>query len=557
MKTTSKAFSAGRACCLIASAGLCCSLLTVSLAATATPPGHASVDGAMLNRIADAGFNHGEVVETAAYLADRIGGRMTNSPAMRVAERWTQDRFKSWGLKNVRTEAFDFGRGWWIESSHVRMLTPRPLELFAIPVAWTPATNGPLAAPIVVAPMRTEKDFPEWKGKLAGKIVLITWPEPPKDNTEPPFTRLSDQELAKLNEYVQPKFDPEARQRLIDRVLFRRKVDAFLASEGAVASAVMSRSDKRLIHGEGYSYQVGRTLRLPQIEISAEDYRRLARLAKVGEVRLEIDSNVHFDDSDHNGYDVFADIPGKEPKGGYVMAGAHLDSWVAGDGAADNGAGSAIVMEASRILASLGVQPKRTIRFALWAGEEQGLIGSSAFVNQHLAHRPTSKDPEAASLGPYFGGADQYPVEPLPGYKELAGYFNVDNGSGKFRGIYAEGNFAAAPILKQWLAPFESMGAGTVVAEPTDSTDHQLMSEIGLPAFQFIQDPLDYETTVHHTDVDTFDHLRAEDLRQASVILAAVLLDAANLEQPLPGKPLPTEPRLTDPFHYREPSKPQ
>jgi carboxypeptidase Q len=551
MKTNSMVSRVRR---LVALVGLSCSLWTGSPAAT--PAGNASVDGEMLNRIADAGFNHGEVVETAAYLADQIGGRLTNSPSMRIAERWTQDRFKSWGLKNVRAEAFDFGRGWWIESSHVRMLAPRRIELLAIPIAWTPATNGPLAAPVVVAPLRTEKDFPEWKGKLAGKIVLVSWPEPPKDNTQAPFERLNDAELGKLNRYEQPKFDPEAKQSQIDRLLFRRKVDAFLASEGAVAAGIMSRSDGRLIHGEGYSYQVGRTLKLPQVEISAEDYRRLARLAKLGEVRLEIDSNVHFEDGDRNGYNVFADIPGRDPKAGYVMAGAHLDSWIAGDGAADNGAGSAIIMEASRILASLGVQPKRTIRFALWAGEEQGLLGSSAFINAHLAHRPAPKDPDVAALGPYFANT-LYPVEPLPGYKELVGYFNIDNGSGKIRGIYAEGNFAAAPILKQWLAPFESMGAATVVAEPTGSTDHQLMSEIGLPAFQFIQDPLDYESTVHHTDVDTFDHLRAEDLRQASVILATVLLHAANLEQALPGKPLPSQPGLTDPFHYREPSKPQ
>jgi carboxypeptidase Q len=252
---------------------------------------------------------------------------------------------------------------------------------------------------------------------------------------------------------------------------------------------------------------------------------------------------------------VFADLPGKDAKAGYVMAGAHLDSWVAGDGAADNGVGCAIVMEAARILASVGAQPRRTIRFALWSGEEQGLLGSSAFIEQHLAHRPPSKDPEIAALGQYFG-PQTFPVEVLPGYRELAGYFNVDNGSGKFRGIYAEGNFAAAPILREWLSPFSSLGAAAVVAEPTDGTDHELMSQIGVPAFQFVQDPLDYESTIHHTDADTFDHLRPEDIRQAAVIMATVLLDAANAEMALPGKPVPTQPKLTDPFGYPEPSKP-
>lgn len=519
--------------------------------ALAAPP----VDAVTLNRIADAGFNHGEVVDTAAYLADQIGGRLTNSPAMRTAEAWTQGKLKGWGLTNVHKEPFNFGRGWWIESSHVRLVSPRPMELRAIPIAWTPATNGPLAAPIIVAPIRTEKDFDAWRGKLAGKIVLASWPEPPGDATEAPFARLNPTELAKMNWYSVPHFDPEPLQKRIERALLRGKLDAFLAKEGALAAAFMSRSDGRVVHGEGYGYQAGATLKLPAVELGVEDYRRLARLAKVGEVRLEIDSNVHFEDGDHNGYNIFADLPGKDSRSSYVMAGAHLDSWVAGDGAADNGAGSAIVMEAARILASLGVQPKRTIRFALWAGEEQGLLGSGAYIAQHFATRPVSADPAVAMLGPGFA-IENYPVKTLSGYKDLAGYFNVDNGSGRFRGIYAEGNLAVVPIFREWFAPFESLGAVSVVAEPTGYTDHELMSRIGLPAFQFIQDPLDYESRVHHTDLDTFDHLREDDLRQASVILATILLDAANFEIPLPGKPVPTQPRLSDPFHYPEPSKP-
>ncbi len=526
-------------------------MLAVTMSALARPP----VDAGTLNRIADAGFNHGEVVETAAYLSDQIGGRLTNAPARRIAERWTQDKLRGWGLKNVRTEAFDFGRGWWIESSHVRLVAPRPLELRAIPVAWTPATNGPLTAPIIVAPMRTERDFDNWKGKLAGRIVLVSWPEPPKDATEAPFTRLSDADVAKLNKYVEPRFDPEAKQKMIERLRLRSKLDAFLAEQGALAWAQMSRTDGRLLHGEGYGFRVGRTPKLPGIELGAEDYRRLARLAKVGEVQLEIDSRVHFEDDDHNAYNVLADLPGKDARAGYVMAGAHLDSWVAGDGAADNGAGSAVVLEAARILAGLGVQPRRTIRFVLWAGEEQGLLGSAAYVEKHLARRPPPSDPALAELGPYFV-TDTYPVQPLPGFTELAGYFNIDNGSGRIRGIYAEGNLAAVPVLREWLAPFDSMGAAAVVAEPTGATDHVFMSRLGLPAFQFVQDPLDYESRVHHTDLDTFDHLRADDLRQAAVVLAAVLLDAADSETPLPGKVLPTQPRLTDPFHYPEPSKP-
>jgi len=526
--------------------------LAVAASLVAGPALAAPVDAGMINQIADQGFNHGEVAETAAYLADRIGGRMTNSPAMRQAERWTQERFKAWGLSNVRTQPFEFGRGWWIESAGVRMIAPRPLALRSIPIAWTPPTAGALTAPIVVAPLRSPRDFAAWRGKLRGRIVLISLPTAPKDETKPAFERLTDPELAKLNVYEEPTFDPEAMTRRAERMRFRRQMDAFLAEEGAVAWASMSRGEGGVVHGEGSGYKVGQTPALPGVEIGAEDYRRLARLAKAGEVRLEIDSRVHFDDTDSKAANVLADIPGSDPKAGYVMAGAHLDSWVAGDGATDNGAGSAVVMEAARILAALHVKPRRAIRFALWAGEEEGLLGSYAYVDQYLAKRPPG-DPRLADLGPYYA-SDGYPVKTLPGFGELAGYFNLDNGSGKIRGVYTEGNFAAAPILKDWLAPFASLGANTVVAQPTGGTDHVFMVRLGLPAFEFIQDPLDYETRTHHTNLDTFDHLRPDDLRQAAVVLATVLLDAANAETPLPRNVLPTQPRLTDPYRYPDPT---
>ena len=508
-----------------------------------------------VDRISDAGFDHSEIAETAEYLADRIGGRMTNSPAMRTAERWTQDKFRAWGLKNVHTEGFDFGRGWWIEASHVNMLTPRPLELRGIPLAWTPATPGVITAPVIVAPMVSERDFADWKGKLAGKIVLVSWPAPQVDELEAPFRRLTEPELARLDTFQQPVVDPVAQQKRIDRYRFRSSLDAFLAQEGALAMVQMSRTEGRRVHGEGYGYQVGKTPKLPGLELAAEDYRRLARLAKGGEVKLEIENRVHFEDADHNAYNIFAELPGKDASAGYVMAGAHLDSWVAGDGAADNGAGSAVVMEAARILASLNVGTKRTIRFALWSGEEEGLLGSGAFVEKHLAHRTPPTDPAFAGLPPYAFYNDSYPVQTLPGFADLIGYFNIDNGSGKIRGIYTEGNFGVVPIFRDWLSSLAGLGANSVVAEPTGGTDHVFLSHLGLPAFQFIQDPLDYETRVHHTDIDTYDHLRIADMRQAAVVLATVLIAAANYDKALPHKVTPADPRPTDPFQYADPAK--
>lgn len=531
---------------LFLAASAAVSALVLSSAALAAP-----VDPQTLNRIADAGFNHGEVVETIEHLTDQIGGRMTNSPAMRKAEAWTQEKYKLWGLKNVHKEGFEFGRGWWIESVSVRMTAPRTITLRAIPLAWTPATNGPVSGQVVVAPLHSEADFAKWRGKLKGKIVLTTAPTAPRDDLQAPFQRLTDADIAKLDTYRQPSFDPANAERARQRASFNAKLDAFLAEEGALARATMSRSDGGLLHGEGSGFRVGQTPKVPAVEIGAEDYRRLARLAKVGDVTVEVDSKVHYDDSDTKAYNIIADIPGSDPKAGYVMAGAHLDSWVAGDGAADNGAGAAVVMEAARILASMNVHPKRTIRFALWAGEEQGLLGSYAYVNEHIAHRPTNAAGD--KYGPYYAG-DTFPVTPLAGYSEMNGYFNLDNGSGKIRGIFTEGNFAVVPVFKAWLEPFASLGASAVVAQPTGSTDHVFMVKLGLPAFQFIQDPLDYESRVHHTGLDTFDHLRTEDMRQAAVIMAAMLLDAAESDTPLPRNTLPTAPHQTDPFKFDDPT---
>jgi len=514
----------------------------------------APADPVTINRIADQSFAHSQVMQTAAYLTDRIGGRMTNSPAMREAEKWTQGRFREFGLSNVHAEGFEFGRGWWIESASVRMVTPRPIMLRSIPIAWTPPTAGTLAAPIIVAPMAKERDFAAWRGKLAGRIVLVTFPAPAKDEADkPPFRRLTKDDITKLNSVDQPDFDPEFDKPRYERTVFPRKLDAFLKAEGAVGWARMSMRDNGLVHGEGYRYRAGDTAALPAVEIAAEDYRRLARLAKTGPVTLEIASNVHYDDRDTKAYNIIADLPGSDAKAGYVMAGAHLDSWVAADGATDNAAGSAIILEAARILKAIGATPKRTIRFALWAGEEQGIHGSDAYVRQHLATRPINPDAEKAALGPSFNSRT-YPVTPLPGYRNLAAYFNIDNGGGKLRGIYAEGNFAAVPLLKDWLSPFEGLDATAIVGKRTGGTDHVYMQTVGLPGFQFIQDPLDYGTRTHHSSVDTYDHLRPEDMRQAAVVLASVLLAAANADKPIPAAPLPTMPTDNDPFRYEDPA---
>jgi len=528
-------------------------LLVVAAGGVALPAMAQPADD--LNRVIDQGLNHSQVMQTAEHLMDVIGARMTNSPQMRQAEAWTQAQLKGWGLKYVRKEGFAFGRGWSIVSSSVRMTAPRVLQLTAIPVAWTPPTSGTISAPIIVAPLKRERDFEAWRGKLAGKIVLITLPNDPVDPGDTPFKRLSDEEIGKLDKYVQPTYDPESVERDIKRASFALKLDAFLAAEHAVAWARMSYRDGKLLHGEGYTFQPGHTPVLPGVEIAAEDYRRLARLAKIGAApTVELTSNVKFDDSDPQAYNILAEIPGTDPKAGYVMAGAHLDSWVAGDGAADNGAGTVVVMEAARILATSGVRPRRTIRFALWAGEEQGLLGSMAYTEKYLATRAPAPAGSEGGIEAYQRWRYRFPIKPRPGHNDLVAYFNIDNGSGRVHGLHAEGNVGAVPLLREWLQPFASMGAASVVASPTGGTDHVFMQAVGVPGYQFIQDPLDYGSRVHHSGVDTFDHLKAEDLRQASVVLAGVLLQSANSARTLPRMPVPTQPTVTQPYKYADPA---
>ncbi|MFZ4690446.1 MAG: M20/M25/M40 family metallo-hydrolase [Polymorphobacter sp.] len=529
----------------------CCAVLALAFAMPALAAD--TPDAGMTNRIIDAGMNHGEVMETVQYLTDRIGGRMTNSPQMRQAEQWTKQRFAGYGLSNARLESFEFGRGWSIDSSAVRMTAPRVLPLRAIPVAWAPGTGAAVSAPIIVAPLRRDRDFDKWRGKLAGKIVLVSMPGDGNEPKEAPFKRYEGDDFAKLDKFDMPATSAAELAKDVKSDGFSARRDAFLAAEGARAWVSRSYRDGGLVSGEGDGYAADDRRKVPGIQMAAEDYRRLARLAKGTEpVTVEIDTRVTFHEADSRANDVIADLPGRDPKAGYVMAGAHLDSWVAADGATDNAAGSAVVLEAARILAGLGVKPKRTIRFALWSGEEQGLYGSIAYLDQHLVTRAPITDPALAKANPYTNWSQRFPITPKPEFNELAAYFNLDNGSGKIRGIYAEGNPAVASTFSQWLAPFAGMGARTVVASRTGGTDHVFMQSVGLPGFQFIQDPLDYMSRTHHSDVDTFDHLKADDLRQAAVIMASFLWNAANADAPLPRPPLPTKPKETDPFAYTD-----
>lgn len=525
-------------------------LLFVSAALVVVAPASAVTNDTA--RIIDEGMNHSQIMADAHELFDDIGPRLTISSNMRKAQTWAIAKFSNYGLSNVHKEGFDFGRGWEIVHSSVQLVSPRPIEITAIPIAFTPGADHSITAPVIVAPMNRIEQFAAYRGKLAGKIVFTSLPGTGDEPKEAPFRRLEQSEIAKSDTYRVPQFDPDQQNSFIKRVNFERELDKFLASEGAVARARIAYRDGKLLSGEGYQHQVGSSPILPAIEIAAEDYRRIARMAKMGDNPvLKIDDQVRWLDDDHHAYNIFADIPGSDPKAGYVMAGAHFDSWIAGDGAADNGAGSLVVMEAARIIRELGIKPRRTIRFALWAGEEQGLFGSLNYVNQHLARRPMALGENG--IDNYMLWRSSYPVTLQPGYSELKAYFNLDNGSGKIRGIYDEGNAAAAPLLKEWLSPFDGMGATSVVAGSTGGTDHESFQAVAVPGFEFIQDPLDYESRVHHSNIDTLDHLRPDDLRQAAVVMAGILLEAADSDRELPRPPIPRQPLPTDPFKYDYP----
>ena len=506
------------------------------------------------NQIVDEGLNRSQVPEIAHELIDGIGPRLTNSTNMRLAEDWAVKKMRELGLVNVHKEGFEFGRGWDLISSDVRTVSPKPMILSAIPIAWTPPTNGAVQAEIVVAPISKEEHFGAYRGKLAGKIVFVSVPGTGDEPVEPLFKRLDANDIRARDAFDLPNFDPAAADFRKRRIEFPLKLDAFLKSEGAVAWARISRRDGKLLHGEGYNFEVGASPQLPAIELAAEDYRKLARMAKLGSAPvLSIISNVRYVDGDTKAYNVIGEIVGSDSRAGYVMAGAHLDSWVAADGAVDNGAGSVAVIEAARILKALGVRPKRTVRFVLWSGEEQGVLGSLGYVRDHLASR--SGDEGLTTPRQLSGWKYLYPIKPKPGYFDLKAYFNMDNGSGKIRGIHAENNSAAVPMLRKWLAPYAGLDASSVVAGTTGGTDHVYMQAIGVPGFQFIQDPLDYGARLHHSSMDTFDHLRLDDLRQASVVMAGVLLAAANDPETLPREPVPQQPNVTDPFTYKLPDE--
>lgn len=529
-----------------------------------------------IERIKDEGMNHSQVMQTLSYLSDVIGPRLTASPGMKRANEWTRDQLTKWGLQNAHLEAWGpFGRGWSLKRFSAQVVEPLGIPLIAYPKAWSPGTNGEVLANVVYVNAKDESELQNFKGKLKGAIVLTSPMREVKARFEAPGTRLSEKDLLALADAPEPRsgqrrnFQMNAEQRAAFQ--FNAHKAQFFQDEGAavlidpsragdggtifVQSATVPAPAGTDIFAPGYRgtppYDKNAPKILPQLVMAIEHYNRLARMIEAGEkVKMAVNLAVEWQDADPMGYNTIAEIPGTDLKDEIVMLGGHMDSWHAGTGATDNGAGVAVGMEAVRIIQALGLKPRRTIRIALWTGEEQGLLGSRAYVAEHFGKFETPATTAAAGTpvgngdgtGGNRNGSANSPAPVLmkkPDYEKFSSYFNLDNGTGKVRGVYLQGNESVRSLFRQWLMPFRDMGAATLSISNTGGTDHLSFDAIGLPGFQFIQDEIEYDTRTHHSNQDVFDRIQGDDIKQAATIMAAFVYNAAMMDDKLPRKPLP------------------
>jgi carboxypeptidase Q len=520
-------------------------------------------------RIREEGLKHSQVMETLSYLSDVIGPRLTASPNLKRANEWTRDQLTKWGLQNAHLESWGpFGRGWVLKDFSAVVIEPQTIPLIAYPKAWSPGVNLP-ATEVVYLDAKDNAGLAKFKGQLKDKVVLAGAMQEVAAHFDPQGSRLNEKELLRLADSGDPDArsasSPMANPRLREFIksrIFAAKELQFISTEGAALIVFPSEGDggtifvdeafvpkdldmsspiaaiRSLFLGGPQSWDVNVTSVTPQIVLSVEHYNRLARMIQAGErVRMKVSIASEFLSNDLNAYNTIAEIPGSDKADEVVMVGGHMDSWHSGTGATDNGAGVAAAMEAVRIIQSLGLKPRRTIRIGLWSGEEQGLFGSIAYVDKHFG-KPVDESKDASFLRLVQGGMAAK-IKRGPEYDKLSAYYNLDNGTGKIRGVYLQGNEAVRSIFRQWLQPFRDLGAETLSASNTDGTDHLSFDGIGLPGFQFIQDPVEYESRTHHSNQDVFDRIQGDDLKQAATIMAAFLYNTAMRDEKLPRKKAP------------------
>ena len=505
------------------------------------------VDLDTISRIRYEGFHNSKIMEIASGLMDGIGERLTGSPNMKKANEWTRDQLTSFGLVNAHLEPWSpFGRGWANEYINVRMVSPDIAPIIAYAKAWTPGTNGAVKGQVVRVNIRTPQDEEKYRGKLAGKIVLVGDDPEVKPSVEPLSERYNQKSLEEIEQYEIPGERNEARfAEFRRRFRFLQQVSKFFDEEKVLA--VIDHSRGALGGGtvfvqQGGSYKEGQTVGTPQITIAQEHWDRIARLlAEKKDVELELNVKNNFYDDAMTQWDTIAEIPGTDKKDEIVMLGAHLDSWHSGTGATDNGAGTVVMMEAVRILKAIGIKPRRTIRIGLWSGEEQGLLGSQWYVAHHFGSRPPYTDGERKG-DPTVIRRDAGPMSIKEGEQsKVSAYFNVDNGTGRIRGVYMQENAAVEPIFEAWMKPFHDLDMDTLTMRDTGGTDHLSFDAVGIPGFQFIQDPVEYDTRTHHSNMDVYDRLQPDDLKQAAVIVASFVYLAAQRDQMFPRKPIEKE----------------
>ncbi|ABF41041.1 peptidase M28 [Candidatus Koribacter versatilis Ellin345] len=536
-------------------------LLALSFPLCAQKP--EALDYNMYQRIRSEGFDHSHIMEYASALMDGIGPRLTGSPNLKHANEWTRDQFTSMGCSNAHLEDWgEFGLGWRQINTWVRMSAPDNAVFIAQALPWSPATSGPINGQAIWIEAKDEKDLEKYKGKLTGKIIFFGPMRDVKPVEKPLTKRNEDADLKKIEDF--PVRVGEQHEDFlagfIKELTFREKAGKFFADEHAAAIVVPSR-DGRDNGGSGgtifddggtgmgwFTYQREHAEKLPIVVTAIENYGRVYRLLKANvPVSIEMDVRTEFTGDHEHGFDTIAEIPGTDPalKDQVVMVGGHLDSWASGTGATDNGAGTVVAMEVMRILNALHVQPRRTIRVALWTGEEEGEFGSYGYVKNHFGFAPLSTAPDQLAL-PEFVRKPGGPIQIKPEHAKISGYFNVDNGSGKIRGIYLQGNAQLAPLFKEWIAPLSDLGVNTISVRNTGGTDHEAFDSVGIPGFQFIQDPLDYSSRTHHSNMDLYERLQPADLAQAAVVEAIFVYNTAMRDQMLPRKPLP-HPELDEP----------
>lgn len=492
------------------------------------------VDMAVIAKIREEGLKKSQVMDIALHLTDLNGHRLANSPGYTRAANYAISKLNEWGAQNARQEAWgEFGKGWELEKMYFAMTAPYYKPILAYPKTWTAGTKGRKTGDLIVVDLKDSVTLEAYRGKLKGRVIIPDMPYDYKMSFKPDAVRYTDEELKQMEaaqgggqqRQIRDTAQMRRMREQMQRTMGPQRVLALLKqmamAEGAVAllSTSTRNHDGTVFAQGGGAYKGTDPENFLDMALPVEDYNTLLRIAKSGApVKLETEVKTKFYKEDLQGYNVIAEIPGSDPalKDEVVMIGAHLDSWQAGTGATDNASGSAVMLEAIRILKALGIQPKRTIRIGLWSAEEQGLLGSRGYVAKT------------------FGGVGNNPK--TPAHDKFSAYYNIDNGTGKIRGIYLQGNEACRSIFSAWLAPFSDLGATTVTISNTGGTDHQAFDAAGLPGFQFIQDPMEYDTRTHHSNMDVYDHLSADDLKQIATIVAAFAYNTAQRDSKLPRK---------------------